>query len=270
MQKLTDNIYVLVTLAMVGTFLLVVSFVFIYARNQKRLIQQKERAHKAALDHQKALLNAVIQSQEKERERIGQDLHDEVGGSLSNLRILINRFENSEAEEYKDPPYQLYKQLIDKIIQDVRNISHSLSPPGLTLFGFSEALEEIKDVVGAGNESFISITNHAEAATENLPHHIALALLRVLQELVTNTLKHANAKKIGISLFMKGDLLAIHYTDDGIGYTPSDKKTKKGMGTQNIESRLNMINARYTVKTAPDKGFSMFICFKEEIPRGSD
>lgn len=263
MQKLTDNIYVLITLSMGGTFLLVVSFILLFVRNQKKLLQQKEQAHQAALEHQKALLHAVIQSQENERERIGQDLHDEVGGSLSNLRILINRFEGNDTTQR--PPYETYKLLIDKIIQDVRNISHSLSPPGLALFGFAEALEEIKDVVGTGNESFISITNHAEAATENLPHSVALALVRVMQELVTNTLKHGDAKKIGISIFMKNDLLFIHYTDDGHGYNTFEKKTKKGMGIKNIESRLNMINAQYIIETAPNQGYSMSIYLKPEI-----
>lgn len=265
MQKITDNIFVLVTLCMVGSFLLVVSFVLFYVRNQNKQLKRNEQANIDALNHQKALLNAVIQSQENERKRIGQDLHDEVGGSLSNLRILINRFGNGGAESAGQDHIELYKQLIDKIIEDVRGISHSLSPPGLALFGFSEALEEIKDIVCKGDESFISITNHAEAATEALPYTVALALVRILQELVTNTLKHAGAKRIGISFFMKNGLLAIHYTDDGVGYDPDDKRNRKGMGMQNIESRLHMIGAKSHIKTVVDQGFSMFIYVDPEI-----
>jgi signal transduction histidine kinase len=262
-QDVGDNIYILVIMCTGGTALLVISFVLLFIRNQNRLFQQKESAYQAAMDHQKDLLHAVINSQEEERKRIGQDLHDEVGGSLSNLRILINQAKDTSVAE-SITSATTYKQLIDKIIQNVRNISHSLSPPGLELFGFSEALEEIKDIVSKGDDSFISITNHAGAATDALLKPVALALIRVLQELVTNTLKHSGADHIGISLFIKNNLLFIHYTDNGIGYDMEDAKLKKGMGMQNIESRLNMIKARYTIRTAQNDGFSMFIYIDPE------
>ncbi|WP_184547059.1 sensor histidine kinase [Mucilaginibacter sp. FT3.2] len=260
MQKdVGDNIYLLVIMCTVGIALLVISFVILFIRNQNKLLKQRENSHQTAMDHQKNLLHAVIHSQEEERKRIGQDLHDEVGGSLSNLRMLINRLDNHIGAESSEPKGGIYKQLIDKIIDDVRNISHNLSPPGLELFGFSEALEDLKATISKGQDSLISITNHAVVATDALPKHVALALIRVLQELVTNTLKHAKANYIGISLFMKNDLLSIHYSDNGIGFDIEDKRLKKGMGMQNIESRLMMINARYSVKTTVGKGFSMFI-----------
>lgn len=260
MQKdVGENIYVLVIMCTGGIALLVISFVILFIRNQNKLLQQRESLHHAAMDHQKNLLHAVIHSQEEERKRIGRDLHDEVGGSLSNLRMLINRLNNNDVAENDVLQAGFYKQLIDKIIENVRNISHNLSPPGLELFGFSEALEEMRDVISKGHDSLISITNHAAMSTDTLPKHVALALIRVLQELVTNTLKHSGANYIGISLFMKNNLLSIHYTDNGIGYNMDDKKLKKGMGMQNIESRLMMINARYSVKTRAGEGFSMFI-----------
>ena len=259
-EEVGDNIYFLVIMSTAGTALLVISFVILFIRNQNKLLANKQKLHDAALLHQKELLRTIIKSQEEERKRIGQDLHDEVGGSLSNLRMLMNRFDgkNKDVSEEQKEAVNVYRQLIDKIVQDVRNISHNLSPPGLALFGFSEALEELKDVVSKGDDSFISITNHAEAASEKLAYPVALALVRVLQELITNTLKHSGAKRIGISLFMENeDLLAIHYTDDGIGY--DGKLSKKGMGMHNIESRLDLINSTYTIQTAINKGFGMFI-----------
>ncbi len=209
---------------------------------------------------QKELMNAIIQSQEIERKRIGQDLHDEVGGSLSNLRMLFNRLDNSSTDRAEiEKAVDSYKQLIDKIIQNVRNISHNLSPPALALFGFTAALEELSDSINNGNGSFLSIINHAETISEQLPYTASLSLIRILQELISNTLKHAEAKQIGISIFMDYGLLTIHYTDDGKGFDNDDNTLKKGMGMQNIESRISMINATYRIKTAPGQGFSMFI-----------
>lgn len=260
-EGITDNIYFLVIMCTGGIALLVISFVILFIRNQNKLFKHKQKLHDAELSHQKDLLGTIIKSQEEERKRIGQDLHDEVGGSLSNLRMLINRFEQQKKEgaNLTENASDVYKTLIDKIVEDVRNISHNLSPPGLALFGFAEALEELKDVVSKGDDSFISITNHAEAASDKLVYPVALALVRILQELITNTLKHSSAKRIGISLFMEDELLAIHYTDDGVGYNLENKKAKKGMGMQNIESRLDIINATHTIQTAENKGFSMFI-----------
>lgn len=264
-EALGENIFVLVIMCSCGVALLVISFVMLFIRNQNKLIRNRQQTHDAELAHQRELLSTIINSQENERKRIGQDLHDQVGGSLSNLRILINRLHETGKKEYDlEETVQFYKQLIDRIIDDMRNISHNLSPPALSLFGFSEALEELKDIVSKGDDSFITILNHAEGATEKLPYPVALALVRVLQELITNTLKHSGAKRIGISLFIENKLIVIHYTDDGVGYDMEDKELKKGMGMQNIESRLNIINASYTIKTTTGGGFSLFIFIDPE------
>jgi len=89
MQVSPDNIYILITLGMAGTLILVSSFILYSIRNQNKLLRQREQFQQAELAHQKELLGAVIASQEAERKRIGQDLHDDVGTTLSGLRLLI-------------------------------------------------------------------------------------------------------------------------------------------------------------------------------------
>ncbi|WP_367866661.1 sensor histidine kinase [Pedobacter sp. WC2423] len=257
-QTIGDNIFLLIILCTGGISLLVVSFVILFINNQKKLLKNRQQIHEAEMSYQKELMRVVLQSQEEERKRIGQDLHDDVGGSLSNLRMLINREDLAEKQGV-GAIMAAHKLLIDKIIQDVRNISHNLSPPALALFGFTVALEELLDSINDEDGSLINIINAAEAITDKLPYDMALALIRVLQELISNTVKHGSAKRIEISIFMENGLLAIQYRDEGIGYDPGDQKNRKGMGMQNIESRLNMIDATYTVKTAPGAGFSMFI-----------
>lgn len=257
-ETVGDNIFLLIILCTGGISLLVIFFVVLFINNQKKLLSNKQQIHEAEMSYQKELMRVVLQSQEEERKRIGQDLHDDVGGSLSNLRMLINRNELSK-DQGSNSAAANHKLLIDKIIQDVRNISHNLSPPALALFGFTVALEELIDSINDEDGSLINIINHAASMTDKLPYDMALALIRVLQELISNTIKHGRAKRIEISIFIENGLLAIQYMDEGRGYDPGDQKNRKGMGMQNIESRLNMINATYTVKTAPGAGFSMFI-----------
>ena len=89
------------------------------------------------LHHSEQLLHATLLSQEEERKRIGRDLHDDVGASLSNLKMIMAQAVEATAHT------PAYKPLIDNIITTVRNISHSLSPPGLALFGLENTLHEL-------------------------------------------------------------------------------------------------------------------------------
>lgn len=258
MQKVTDNIFLLVLFAMVGTFILAASFIFFFIRYQRRITQQKEAMQKAELDHSEQLLNATLLSQEEERKRIGRDLHDDVGASLSNLKMIMSQ----HIEVVADKPS--YKPLIDNIISTVRNISHSLSPPGLSLFGLESALHELFDNFNAAGHIKLDFENELGERLSNFTEQTALAIYRVLQELMTNTVKHANANRVLIRCFEKDNHTIITYQDDGKGLDAAAGK-KHGMGMQNIEARLRMIQAVYELPVV-DKGF--FIKLIIPAPKG--
>ncbi len=251
MQKITDNIFLLVLFAMAGTFTLATSFVFFFLRYQRKAQQQKEAMQKAELQHSENLLHAALQSQEDERRRIGRDLHDDVGAALSNLRMVMGQGSKAIAETDKDAP--AYKPLIDNIITTVRNISHSLSPPGLELFGLEHTLYEFCDTFNTSGAISLSFVNEAGNRVDALDKNTALALYRVLQELVSNTIKHAAAKKIVIRFCIENEHLVLVYSDDGRGFA-ADSIKKTGMGMQNIEARLTMVQANFTVDTSPGNG----------------
>ncbi len=243
---------------MAGILLLVVSFIFIHVNNQNRILKQKQQLQAIEIAHQKQLLYAVIQSQEKERERIGRDLHDDVGTALSNLRITIEHFVQKQLNEESLTGFKKSSKLIiDKIITDVRNISHALSPSVLNLYGFKEGIEELCDIINGSQTVSITITDDTTTVLEKLSPMAAVSLYRVMEELLTNTVKHAGATTVRILLLEKENCLVISYTDDGRGL-PSSAMIKKGMGLHNIESRLEMIKAEY-VLTPVDKGFAMQI-----------
>ncbi|HEY0271807.1 MAG TPA: ATP-binding protein [Chitinophaga sp.] len=240
-EYIGDNIYLLIIFCTGGISLLVVSFVLLFIRNQRKLLASRQQAHDREMAHQQSLMHAMLASQEQERRRIGQDLHDEVGGALSNLRMRMGREDLDQ-----------YRQQIDGIIQSVRHIAHNLSPPALALFGFSAALEELV----AYNGNFILLRHEAAAATDQLPHETALALLRILQELLSNTRKHAQATQVNIRLWVQEQQLHMDYADNGVG---CDVIAGTGMGMRNIESRTAMIKANYTITSARGAGFAVHI-----------
>jgi len=250
MQKVTDNIFLLVLFAMVGTFILVAAFIFFFLKYQRNISRQKEALQKAELEHGEQLLNATLLSQEEERKRIGRDLHDDVGASLSNLKMIMAQ--NTDITSDK------HKPLIDNIITTVRNISHSLSPPGLDLFGLEFTLQELLDTFNTSGGIQVHFENETGKKIDALGEKTALALYRVIQELLSNTIKHAHAKNVFIKFFIANNSIAVTYQDDGKGLSAgNDKKT--GMGMQNIEARLKMIQASFTLCTPETKGFFITI-----------
>ena len=255
MQKVTDNIFLLVLFAMLGTFILAAAFIFFFLKYQRNISKQKEAMQKAELQYGEELLNAALLSQEAERKRIGQDLHDDVGASLSNLKMMMAQADDTAAGGK-------HKPLIDNIITTVRNISHSLSPPGLDLFGLEFTLQELFDNFNAAGIVQLHFENEAGKKIDFLDKKTALALFRVIQELLSNTVKHAGAKNVFIKFFMEGNAIILTYSDDGKGITVDGNK-KPGMGMQNIEARLRMIQANFDITSEQEKGFFIKITMPE-------
>ena len=244
------------------TFLLVTSFIVFSIRNQNKLLKQRQQFQQAEIAHQKSLLHAIIESQETERKRIGQDLHDDVGTSLSGLRLMIEMFKPVADD---DGSYQSFatssKGVIDKIVKDVRNISHNLSPTTLRYYGFVAAVTEHCTIINQSGKLEVTLINNADELLQKLELPAATALYRVLEELLNNTIKHSGASKAHIQFLVKGDALSIDYHDNGKGLQPGAEKLVKGMGLQNIESRLLNINATFFTDPYSGKGFHTNISY---------
>ena len=263
MQKVTDNIFLLVVFAMLGTFILAAAFIFFFLKYQRNISRQKEAMQQAALEHAEQLLNATLLSQEEERKRIGRDLHDDVGASLSNLKMTMAQNDDDATAKHRP--------LIDNIITTVRNISHSLSPPGLDLFGLEFTLHEMFDNFNAAGAMQLQFINDAGKKVDELDKKTALALYRVIQELLSNTIKHSGAKNVTVKFFTNHNAMLLTYRDDGKGMPASGIK-KSSMGMQNIEARLKMIQAAYEISTAENQGFFITITLPENkvLNNGTD
>lgn len=252
MEKITDNIYILVILAMTGSLVLTATFLLLQVRSRHRVLLTKKKLLDAQVEHQQELLHAIIHSQETERRRIGMDLHDEVGSALSSLRLIIDH----EAGSANKTLSGQCKTIIDDIIRNVRHISHNLAPLSGGAAYFYDAVADLFDQVQRSGK--IQTSLQLPRPEVPLDEQTALALYRVISELVNNTIKHAGARQILLSFTVSGHLQTITYTDDGTGLGTLPETGRKGMGFRNIESRLNMIGATYTIGTG-QPGFSLEI-----------
>lgn len=254
---MVDNVYLLIFYGVVLLLILVASFLLFYIRNQSVVWKQKRQLQETQLAQQKELLNAVIDSQEIERKRIGQDLHDEIGGTLSAIKLMLNSLKKQVPTEHAETLTDA-KELIDKMIVDVRHISHDLSPPGLSVFGLFPTIEAFVTLINNTGQIKIRLSQQGEADAVTLPEKTALAFFRVITQLVDNTIKHAKATIIDID-FKFAENLHIHYKDNGKGFDLAVLNERTGIGMQNIQSRLQMVNAHYQITTAEGRGFQIAI-----------
>jgi signal transduction histidine kinase len=255
---MTDT-YLLILAGMAFTFMLALTLVIFYKHYRQKLMKQRIALQEAELAHRSALLYATIQSQEDERRRVGRDLHDGVGSMLSHLKLNINRLNAAAGPE--SALQEISRQcalLIDRTMNDVRSISHSLSPPGLELFGLGWVLEEMCEDASKTGVLNATLDNAAEDRIEKLDANASLMLYRVVQELLANTLKHASAENVLVRLSVQHNRLVVEYKDDGKGFDASAVPAA-GMGLRNIESRIRMIGAAYESFSEPGKGFAATI-----------
>lgn len=197
----------------------------------------------------KAKVNAEITTLEKERKRIASDLHDDVGPLLSAIKIQINHIEGHSDEEQK--LIVKSSKYIDDIIQKMREISNDLLPNVLVRKGLSAAIED-----------FIGRMPATEMSVEfNCPNDIRVAsnievnIYRLVQEIVHNTVKHAQASKLKIELIITEKHIRLASADNGKGFDYNEMIRKNGsLGLLNLQSRTEMMGGDFDFTSEKGKG----------------
>lgn len=237
--------------------LLMISVYFYTQRAKRNKLLVAQKMQESEIIHQKNLMQSVITSQEAERKRIGMDLHDEVGAALSTLRIKIGC--NADKEPTDHEVTAQYKVDIDKIIANMRNISHALSPRISGSFGFYDAIHELADGVNRSGNVSMTVDFDESKMPFFTNEQVPMALYRVIAELLNNTLKHAQANHIQLVVEVTDETMKIDYSDDGIGIQQKEGRPSNGIGMQNIESRLGIINADWQIVAPQNGGYGVII-----------
>ncbi len=236
--------------------LLSASVVFFILYYQKRMLTNKLEMQNLETLHQKKLLEATIDSQEKERKRVGSELHDSVGAMLSTIRLSIKMSMNEPAKLLESTD-EITKYL-DETIETVRSISRDLHPAGLKTFGLSGVVREFLERINHLNKL------HIEFEENNSPIRLGekqeLMIYRIIQELVNNVLKHSRAHHLKIVFQWNPEKLQITVTDDGIGFTTDQlDPSKRGIGLYNIANRAEVINASVVFGNLENSGANIIL-----------
>lgn len=236
---------------------LLILFLLIY---QKRIVSQENRLQKLENERQKVLLRATIEGQERERQRLAKDLHDGIGSLLSGLSMNM-KYQRGKEDPNSDQGRFLNEvcEMLDDGIQNVRAVSHNLMPATLEKLGLIAAMKEAIGRINQTDELKIDLRTVNEPF--GLPKNISLGMLRIFQELLQNTIKHAGASEIKIILEYGSEEIRMQYSDNGKG-VDIDKTKSGGIGMKNMESRIQAMEGTFTINKKIKSGFEAEI----EVP----
>lgn len=206
--------------------------------------ERNNLANKLVLQQQK-FLNAFVQGQEEERKRVGRELHDNIGSKIANLKRLFST-------KYSDKKIQ---EEFDDICEDVRRVAHRITPVEISLVGLSGAIDELLETIE--NTEQLTVNFNTFQFPENLNENISTHLFRIVQELLQNVLKHANASIVNIQLFGHKNSVTLSFEDDGQG--TSKKNGAAGLGLRSIRSRVTQMNGQFLFDSVQDKGTSVLV-----------
>ena len=227
--------------------------IFLFYRHQQR---QKAAANAERIKEQEARINAVFQVQEDERRRIAKELHDGIGQTIGAIKMNYQRL----SEKIENPTLVANFRKVEKMLEDaateVRSISHQMIPKELEQFGLVPAVEGMLNL--HFENSNMKIQFEHSGFTERIEQKIELVLFRVLQELVSNVIKHSQANLLTVQLIRFNSHVVMNVADDGIGFK-SDGKIKSGIGMLNMTSRIDAVQGHLHFESEPGKGTTVTI-----------
>ena len=198
-------------------------------------------------DQELKLIKASVAGQDKERERISQELHDSIGGNLAAIKLQLNHLIISNSPKIKN-----LTALLDETYQQVRNLSHTLIPKKFKHHKFCEVIESYFNNIGEASNIKTDFNVYPRKEIDALSEEIQIEIFKIIQELLTNTIKHAKASKIDLQLNLIENSLNILFEDNGIGFDTNYYKA--GIGFINMEERIDKLFGSFIIDSKIKRG----------------
>lgn len=243
---------------------IIIGFLAYKNTKKKKDIAEKQReieinkTEKILKEQEINTIDAMISGQEKERQRLASDLHDSVGATLAAARLQFehlhkNRDKGAQTNELFDKT----SKLLEDAYTEVRTMSHIKNSGVIAKQGLLPAVQKLAR--NASVTSALNIEVQDFGLNERLENTLEISVFRILQELVTNIIKHAEASEASIAITQHEESLSIIVEDNGKGFTPLQIQKKEGMGLNSIERRIEHIEGTMEIDSTPGKGTSILI-----------
>ena len=259
-KKESQNIFIII-----GTCLLLLTGLLFYRnlRHKHLLLKKSEEfQHQQILqleqERQLIAAQSLMKGQEQERSRLARDLHDGVGGLLSGVKLKLSSMKgNFYLPEESALSLQGIIGQLDNSIQELRRVSHNMMPEALIKYGLKEALENYTDYIQSSGALKIQLQLYG--LESRLDQDTEIILYRIVQELLTNVIKHAQATNVLLQFIRSNDRFTLTVEDNGKGFDKDPADAKNGAGLSNIKARVAYLNGNMDINTAPGKGCSITI-----------
>jgi two-component system, NarL family, sensor kinase len=219
---------------------------------------QQQKITELEKDKQLSAIDAMLQGQEEERSRIAKDLHDGLGGMLSGTKLsFINMKENLVLTPENATQFDKSLSMLDNTIADLRKVAHNLMPEALVKFGLQEAVRDFCNSIQSSTN--LKVVYQPLGVQNKLSNTAEVFTYRIIQELVNNAVKHANATQIIVQLTTNSNKIGIAVEDDGRGFDVNALAISKGAGMDNIKYRVQYFNGTIDTVTSAGNGTSVNI-----------
>lgn len=200
-------------------------------------------------------INAMLEGQEKERDRVGKDLHDRLGSMLGGIKAQLGALEDRVVQVQQDAQFKKAQHLLDQTVGELRQISHDMAASTLSRFGLESALKNLRDTLHIRGR--LSVELSVFGLDQRLERSVEIAAYRIIQELVSNALKHAKATELSIDVNRSPGRLSVIVTDNGVGFDPA--RNSEGMGLGNVRSRAASLGGTAQVDSSPGAGTTVSV-----------
>lgn len=253
LNLLNDWIAVVISV-LISLGVIIIPEIFSYIKKEEQTRQAAERK----------VLGAVLRTEEKERKRFANDLHDGLGPLLSTIKMSLSALVKVEKDPSQIEIIKNAEKVTEEALVSIKEISTNLSPHVLINYGLTSAIQKFTDKIK--DSKIIEIDFKSNMFGKRFESEIEIILYRTVCELVNNTIKHAKASHIIINLNLTHNVIDLLYDDDGVGCNIEailDGETE-GMGLQNMMSRISSINGFLEIDSKEKKGFHAYVSIRTE------
>ena len=264
-ERRKTNLYLSIGFCCFVVFGFLLSYLIIKNSRRKRLLALQEKE----LEKQKNItlikeqeintINAMVAGQEKERKLVAEDLHDNLGSVIATLKLHFDNLRINQKSKKIDHEllFDRTEGLIDDAYQKVRSIAHAKNAGVIANQGLLVAVQFMAEKISSANTIQINVIDFG--LEKPLENSLEISLFRIIQELTTNIIKHAQASEATIHITQDLDDITILIEDNGIGMDPSKIHLQKGMGLYSIKTRVAHIGGSFTIDATPTKGTTVII-----------
>lgn len=261
-QRLTILQKSILNYILIGSVLTILIILILSYRNYRhRQKLQQVKIDELETEKQLTATEAVLKGEEQERTRLAKDLHDGLGGMLSGIKFSLSNMKgNLMMTPVNAQAFERSIDMLDSSINEMRRVAHNMMPEILLKYGLDIALKEFCNEIDRSGA--IHVTYQSMGMNKMvIEQTTAVTIYRIVQELVNNAIKHAQAKNVLVQLHQskQENSLAVTVEDDGNGFDTEILRQAEGIGWKNIQNRVGFMKGKLDVQSSPGKGTSVMI-----------